>query len=109
MAGATTALLTPRPPSGVAPSDLDAFVRFEFPYPNAVSRWLCVCVCVPPAPSVSPPPVPVHPHPHPQPPPPSPRQEEAQKDKTNVVKNTDSPGNRPVLPFPTGGVWGVTG
>lgn len=41
----------PAPP-GVAPDDLDAFVRFEFPYPNA---------------------------------------EEAQKDKTNVVKNTDSP------------------
>ncbi|KAM9214370.1 coiled-coil and C2 domain-containing protein 1A [Leptosomus discolor] len=41
----------PAPP-GVAPNDLDAFVRFEFPYPNA---------------------------------------EEAQKDKTNVVKNTDSP------------------
>ncbi|XP_053907758.1 coiled-coil and C2 domain-containing protein 1A isoform X2 [Cuculus canorus] len=39
-------------PAGVAPNDLDAFVRFEFPYPNA---------------------------------------EEAQKDKTNVVKNTDSP------------------
>ncbi|XP_009458844.1 PREDICTED: coiled-coil and C2 domain-containing protein 1A-like, partial [Nipponia nippon] len=37
---------------GVAPNDLDAFVRFEFPYPNA---------------------------------------EEAQKDKTNVIKNTDSP------------------
>ncbi|NXK15452.1 C2D1A protein, partial [Herpetotheres cachinnans] len=41
----------PAPP-GVAPNDLDAFVRFEFPYPNA---------------------------------------EEAQKDKTNVIKNTDSP------------------
>ncbi|NXW11626.1 C2D1A protein, partial [Fregetta grallaria] len=41
----------PAPP-GVAPNDLDAFVRFEFPYPNA---------------------------------------EEAQRDKTNVVKNTDSP------------------
>ncbi|NXA43865.1 C2D1A protein, partial [Eudromia elegans] len=41
----------PAPP-GVAPNDLDAFVRFEFPYPNA---------------------------------------EEAQKDKTNVVKNTDCP------------------
>ncbi|XP_074990333.1 coiled-coil and C2 domain-containing protein 1A [Calonectris borealis] len=41
----------PAPP-GVAPDDLDAFVRFEFPYPTA---------------------------------------EEAQKDKTNVVKNTDSP------------------
>ncbi|XP_064293317.1 coiled-coil and C2 domain-containing protein 1A isoform X3 [Phalacrocorax carbo] len=41
----------PAPP-GVAPNDLDAFVRFEFPYPNA---------------------------------------EEAQKDKTSVVKNTDSP------------------
>uniref|UniRef100_A0A6I8N233 Coiled-coil and C2 domain-containing protein 1B n=1 Tax=Ornithorhynchus anatinus TaxID=9258 RepID=A0A6I8N233_ORNAN len=39
-------------PSGVSPSDLDAFVRFDFPYPNA---------------------------------------EEAQKDKTNVIKNTDSP------------------
>lgn len=39
-------------PPGVAPDDLDAFVRFEFPYPNA---------------------------------------EEAQKDKTSVVKNTDSP------------------
>ncbi|NWS64936.1 C2D1A protein, partial [Chunga burmeisteri] len=38
--------------AGVAPNDLDAFVRFEFPYPNA---------------------------------------EEAQKDKTNVIKNTDSP------------------
>ncbi|XP_056182209.1 LOW QUALITY PROTEIN: coiled-coil and C2 domain-containing protein 1A-like [Falco biarmicus] len=41
----------PAPP-GVAPTELDAFVRFEFPYPSA---------------------------------------EEAQKDKTNVVKNTDSP------------------
>ncbi|KAM8793893.1 coiled-coil and C2 domain-containing protein 1A [Eudromia elegans] len=41
----------PAPP-GVAPNDLDAFVRFEFPYPNA---------------------------------------EEAQKDKTSVVKNTDCP------------------
>ncbi|XP_010224341.1 PREDICTED: coiled-coil and C2 domain-containing protein 1A [Tinamus guttatus] len=41
----------PAPP-GVAPNDLDAFVRFEFPYPNA---------------------------------------EEAQKDKTNVIKNTDCP------------------
>uniref|UniRef100_A0A674K674 Coiled-coil and C2 domain-containing protein 1B n=1 Tax=Terrapene triunguis TaxID=2587831 RepID=A0A674K674_9SAUR len=41
----------PAPP-GVTPNDLDAFVRFEFPYPNA---------------------------------------EEAQKDKTNVIKNTDSP------------------
>ncbi|XP_067416694.1 coiled-coil and C2 domain-containing protein 1A isoform X2 [Emydura macquarii macquarii] len=41
----------PAPP-GVPPNDLDAFVRFEFPYPNA---------------------------------------EEAQKDKTNVIKNTDSP------------------
>ncbi|XP_044526333.1 coiled-coil and C2 domain-containing protein 1A [Gracilinanus agilis] len=41
----------PTPP-GVSPSDLDAFVRFDFPYPNA---------------------------------------EEAQKDKTNVIKNTDSP------------------
>ncbi|XP_069737631.1 LOW QUALITY PROTEIN: coiled-coil and C2 domain-containing protein 1A [Phaenicophaeus curvirostris] len=39
-------------PAGVAPNDLDAFVRFEFPYPNA---------------------------------------EEAQKDKTNVIKNTDCP------------------
>ncbi|XP_064416273.1 coiled-coil and C2 domain-containing protein 1A [Latimeria chalumnae] len=39
-------------PSGVAPNDLDAFVRFEFHYPNA---------------------------------------EEAQKDKTNTVKNTNSP------------------
>ncbi|XP_071656719.1 coiled-coil and C2 domain-containing protein 1A isoform X2 [Patagioenas fasciata] len=39
-------------PTGVAPNDLDAFVRFEFPFPNA---------------------------------------EEAQKDKTNVIKNTDSP------------------
>ncbi|NXT88088.1 C2D1A protein, partial [Anhinga rufa] len=39
-------------PAGVAPDDLDAFVRFEFPYPSA---------------------------------------EEAQKDKTSVVKNTDSP------------------
>ncbi|XP_030401706.1 coiled-coil and C2 domain-containing protein 1A isoform X2 [Gopherus evgoodei] len=41
----------PAPP-GVTPNDLDAFVRFEFPYPNA---------------------------------------EEAQKDRTNVIKNTDSP------------------
>ncbi|KAJ6657690.1 hypothetical protein lerEdw1_002191 [Lerista edwardsae] len=41
-------------PSGVAPNDLDAFVRFEFPYPNA---------------------------------------EEAQKDKTGVVKNSNSPVN----------------
>ncbi|NXD18454.1 C2D1A protein, partial [Nothocercus nigrocapillus] len=41
----------PAPP-GVAPNDLDAFVRFEFPHPNA---------------------------------------EEAQKDKTNVIKNTDCP------------------
>ncbi|XP_025059603.1 coiled-coil and C2 domain-containing protein 1A isoform X6 [Alligator sinensis] len=41
----------PAPP-GVAPNDLDAFVRFEFPYPNA---------------------------------------EEAQKEKTGVIKNTDSP------------------
>uniref|UniRef100_A0A8C8VPQ2 Coiled-coil and C2 domain-containing protein 1B n=1 Tax=Pelusios castaneus TaxID=367368 RepID=A0A8C8VPQ2_9SAUR len=41
----------PAPP-GVTSGDLDAFVRFEFPYPNA---------------------------------------EEAQKDKTNVIKNTDSP------------------
>lgn len=41
----------PAPP-GVAPNDLDAFVRFEFPYPTA---------------------------------------EEAQKDKTAVVKNTDCP------------------
>ncbi|KAM9098463.1 coiled-coil and C2 domain-containing protein 1A isoform X3 [Sarcophilus harrisii] len=41
----------PTPP-GVSPNDLDAFVRFDFPYPNA---------------------------------------EEAQKDKTNVIKNTDSP------------------
>ncbi|EMP29640.1 Coiled-coil and C2 domain-containing protein 1A [Chelonia mydas] len=41
----------PAPP-GVTPNDLDAFVRFEFPHPNA---------------------------------------EEAQKDKTNVIKNTDSP------------------
>ncbi|XP_043832448.1 coiled-coil and C2 domain-containing protein 1A isoform X2 [Dromiciops gliroides] len=39
-------------PQGVSPSDLDAFVRFDFPYPNA---------------------------------------EEAQKDKTNVIKNTASP------------------
>ncbi|XP_066474043.1 coiled-coil and C2 domain-containing protein 1A [Tiliqua scincoides] len=39
-------------PSGVAPNDLDTFVRFEFPYPNA---------------------------------------EEAQKDKTSVVKNSNSP------------------
>ncbi|XP_053152435.1 coiled-coil and C2 domain-containing protein 1A isoform X2 [Hemicordylus capensis] len=41
----------PAPP-GIAPNDLDAFVRFEFPYPNA---------------------------------------EEAQKDKTNVIKNSNSP------------------
>lgn len=41
----------PAPP-GVAPNDLDAFVRFEFPYPTA---------------------------------------DEAQKDKTAVVKNTDCP------------------
>ncbi|XP_054859114.1 coiled-coil and C2 domain-containing protein 1A isoform X2 [Eublepharis macularius] len=40
------------PPPGMAPNDLDAFVRFEFPYPNA---------------------------------------EEAQKDKTNVIKNSNSP------------------
>ncbi|KAH0628738.1 hypothetical protein JD844_010216 [Phrynosoma platyrhinos] len=39
-------------PSGMSPNDLDAFVRFEFPYPNA---------------------------------------EEAQKDKTNVIKNTSAP------------------
>ncbi|XP_031196417.1 coiled-coil and C2 domain-containing protein 1A isoform X2 [Mastomys coucha] len=39
-------------PTGLAPSDLDAFVRFDFPYPNV---------------------------------------EEAQKDKTSVIKNTDSP------------------
>ncbi|XP_078010055.1 coiled-coil and C2 domain-containing protein 1A isoform X2 [Phascolarctos cinereus] len=41
----------PTPP-GLSPSDLDTFVRFDFPYPNA---------------------------------------EEAQKDKTNVIKNTASP------------------
>uniref|UniRef100_K7G9E2 Coiled-coil and C2 domain containing 1A n=1 Tax=Pelodiscus sinensis TaxID=13735 RepID=K7G9E2_PELSI len=41
----------PAPP-GVAPNDLDAFVRFEFPHPST---------------------------------------EEAQKDKTSVIKNTDSP------------------
>ncbi|XP_062975430.1 coiled-coil and C2 domain-containing protein 1A [Elgaria multicarinata webbii] len=41
----------PAPP-GMSPNDLDAFVRFEFPYPNA---------------------------------------EEAQKDKTNVIKNSNSP------------------
>ncbi|XP_068939279.1 coiled-coil and C2 domain-containing protein 1A [Petaurus breviceps papuanus] len=41
----------PTPP-GVSPSDLDAFVRFDFPFPNA---------------------------------------EEGQKDKTNVIKNTNSP------------------
>ncbi|XP_078090992.1 coiled-coil and C2 domain-containing protein 1A [Mustelus asterias] len=40
------------PPSGIAPNDLDAFVKFEFAFPNA---------------------------------------EEAQKDKTNVVKNTNCP------------------
>ncbi|KAM4754703.1 coiled-coil and C2 domain-containing protein 1A [Cyanocitta cristata] len=39
-------------PPGVAPGDLDTFVRFEFPHPSA---------------------------------------EEAQRDKTNVVKNTDCP------------------
>ncbi|XP_066063763.1 coiled-coil and C2 domain-containing protein 1A isoform X2 [Chamaea fasciata] len=39
-------------PAGVAPGDLDTFVRFEFPHPSA---------------------------------------EEAQRDKTNVVKNTDCP------------------
>ncbi|EDL10935.1 mCG5898, isoform CRA_b [Mus musculus] len=39
-------------PTGLSPSDLDAFVRFDFPYPNV---------------------------------------EEAQKDKTSVIKNTDSP------------------
>ncbi|NWS80832.1 C2D1A protein, partial [Toxostoma redivivum] len=43
---------TPRVPPGVAPGDLDTFVRFEFPHPSA---------------------------------------EEAQRDKTNVVKNTDCP------------------
>ncbi|XP_026567074.1 coiled-coil and C2 domain-containing protein 1A [Pseudonaja textilis] len=41
----------PAPP-GISPDDLDAFVRFEFPYPNA---------------------------------------EEAQKDKTNVIKNSNCP------------------
>lgn len=41
----------PTPP-GLSPSDLDAFVRFDFPYPNV---------------------------------------EEAQKDKTGVIKSTDSP------------------
>nr|XP_060619618.1 coiled-coil and C2 domain-containing protein 1A isoform X1 [Anolis sagrei ordinatus] len=41
----------PAPP-GMSPSDLDAFVRFDFPYPNV---------------------------------------EEAQKDKTNVIKNTNAP------------------
>ncbi|XP_077185923.1 coiled-coil and C2 domain-containing protein 1A [Paroedura picta] len=45
------AINLPAPP-GIAPNDLDAFVRFEFPYPNA---------------------------------------EEAQKDKTNVIKNSNSP------------------
>ncbi|XP_078387643.1 coiled-coil and C2 domain-containing protein 1A-like isoform X2 [Cetorhinus maximus] len=40
------------PPSGVAPYDLDAFVKFEFAFPNS---------------------------------------EEAQKDKTNVIKNTNCP------------------
>ncbi|XP_038640852.1 coiled-coil and C2 domain-containing protein 1A [Scyliorhinus canicula] len=40
------------PPSGVAPNDLDAFVKFEFAFPNS---------------------------------------EEAQKDKTDVVKNTNCP------------------
>ncbi|XP_051898018.1 coiled-coil and C2 domain-containing protein 1A isoform X2 [Pristis pectinata] len=40
------------PPPGVAPNDLDAFVKFEFAFPNT---------------------------------------EEAQKDKTNVVKNTNCP------------------
>ncbi|XP_021487911.1 coiled-coil and C2 domain-containing protein 1A isoform X1 [Meriones unguiculatus] len=39
-------------PTGLSPGDLDAFVRFDFPYPNV---------------------------------------EEAQKDKTSVIKNTDSP------------------
>ncbi|KAM4880185.1 coiled-coil and C2 domain-containing protein 1A isoform 2-T2 [Sylvia borin] len=39
-------------PAGVAPGDLDTFVRFEFPHPSA---------------------------------------EEAQRDKTNVIKNTDCP------------------
>ncbi|NWT59129.1 C2D1A protein, partial [Erythrocercus mccallii] len=39
-------------PTGVAPGDLDTFVRFEFPHPSA---------------------------------------EEAQRDKTNVIKNTDCP------------------
>lgn len=43
----------PTPP-GLSPSDLDAFVRFDFPYPNV---------------------------------------EEAQKDKTSVIKSTDSPGD----------------
>ncbi|XP_020011567.2 coiled-coil and C2 domain-containing protein 1A isoform X1 [Castor canadensis] len=41
----------PTPP-GLSPSDLDVFIRFDFPYPNV---------------------------------------EEAQKDKTGVIKNTDSP------------------
>lgn len=45
----------PTPP-GLSPSDLDAFVRFDFPYPNV---------------------------------------EEAQKDKTSVIKSTDSPGESP--------------
>uniref|UniRef100_A0A8C6RM32 Coiled-coil and C2 domain-containing protein 1A n=1 Tax=Nannospalax galili TaxID=1026970 RepID=A0A8C6RM32_NANGA len=39
-------------PTGLSPSDLDVFIRFDFPYPNV---------------------------------------EEAQKDKTSVIKNTDSP------------------
>ena len=30
-------------PTGLSPSDLDAFVRFDFPYPNvvgAISEWV---------------------------------------------------------------------
>ncbi|NXT39384.1 C2D1A protein, partial [Pelecanoides urinatrix] len=67
----------PAPP-GVAADDLDAFVRFEFPYPNAVSQPRRRAVPRSPVGSALTLP-------------PSPRQEEAQKDKTNVVKNTDSP------------------
>ncbi|NXC78407.1 C2D1A protein, partial [Anhinga anhinga] len=66
----------PAPP-GVAPNDLDAFVRFEFPYPSAVSRPRRPAL---PGRAARPSPLPL-----------SPRQEEAQKDKTSVVKNTDSP------------------
>ncbi|NXS50616.1 C2D1A protein, partial [Balaeniceps rex] len=66
----------PAPP-GVAPNDLDAFVRFEFPYPNAVSQRRRRRAPRPGGSALTLPP--------------SPWQEEAQKDKTNVVKNTDSP------------------